>query len=401
MDILSSRAKSLVPSATLQLVAKAAELTKEGKDVISLSVGEPDWKTYDKISQAGIKAIESGFTKYTPVSGTLDLREAIVKTTEKELGLKWSAKQVVVGTGAKFILFSALQMLLDTDDEVLIQSPYWVSYPPMVQLAGGKPVIVECNSEHKFKLTKASLQAATTKKTKLLILNSPSNPTGLVYTEKELEQIAQYARENPQVYIISDDIYNRLVFTGEALAPHILKIAPDLKSRTLCINGVSKTFSMTGWRIGWAIGEENLIRAMSDYISQSTSSACSISQKASVVALEQCEQDVVHAMKLLKERRDYAVARIRSTPNLDVILPEGAFYLWVNIEKSFGKRYKGHVISNSKDFCHYFLEDYHVTAVPGIEFGTEGYLRVSYTVEMSRLEKAFDRLGKFLGALEV
>jgi aspartate aminotransferase len=397
--MLSKRALSLKPSPTLALVAKAKELSSKGHDVISLSVGEPDWPTFAIPSEAGIAAIKSGFSKYTLAAGIPELREAICKQVKTDINVEYKISQVTVSTGAKFVLFAAFQMLFNEGDEVIIPAPYWVSYPVMAELAGGVPVIVDCGADVNFKLSAAQLEKAITKKTKALVLCSPSNPTGLVYSKQELTAIAEVLKKHPHVVMISDDIYNRLMLTEGTFAPHILQVAPELKERTLLINGVSKTYAMTGWRIGWALGPQALITAMADYQSQSTSSACSISQKAALEAIKHCDGDVEKSVGVLKERLNSTLKSLENVPLVRAVKPEGAFYVWLDISKTFGKSFEGKKIENSRDFATLLLEKYFVAAVPGLEFGTEGYMRLSFAIETPRMVKAIDRMKTLINEL--
>ncbi len=397
--MLSKRVSCLKGSPTLALAAKAKELKAAGKDVISLSVGEPDWDTFASIKRAGIAAIEGGQTKYTPAGGTLELKTAIASQTSLDLGLKWTPSEVTVSSGGKYVIFSALQSLLDPEDEVIIPAPYWVSYPDMVQLAGGVPVIATANKSTDFKLNGDTLCRSITNKTKLLILNSPSNPTGEMYSKQELGELAEVLSAHPRVVILSDDIYNRLVFNDEGLAPHLLHVAPHLKERTVIINGVSKTYSMTGWRLGWALGPAELIEAMGRYQSQSTSCASSITQAASVQAIEGAGPELKEALKLLKNRRDFVFNKLSALEGVEVTKPQGAFYIWPDISSFFGKSFQGRTVSGSHDFSQALLESEMVVTVPGKDFGLEGYLRLSYALGESRMQEAIDRLQRFTASL--
>ncbi len=394
--MLSQRALSMKPSPTLQLVAKAKELSSKGHDVIALSVGEPDWPTFGAASQMGIAAINEGFSKYTPANGIPELREAICEQIRKEHGFEYSPNQVTVGTGAKFVLFAAFQMLCNDGDEVIIPSPYWVSYPVMVELAQGKSVIIECGPETNFKVTPALLEKAITPKTKAFCFASPSNPTGIAYTKEELKALANVFKAHPNVVIISDDIYNHLMFGTCKVAPHILDVAPELKDRVLIINGVSKSYAMTGWRIGWALGPAPLIKCMADYQSQSTSSASSISQKAALAAIQNCDQDVVKANEMLKGRLVSALEYIKTIPYIQAVHPDGAFYLWLDISKTLGKKYDSQVIASSRDFASLLLEKYYVAAVPGVEFGVEGFIRISFAIGTDRMNEALKRMKEMI-----
>lgn len=398
--MLSQRALSLKPSPTLQLVAKAKELSSKGHDVIALSVGEPDWHTFDAAAKAGIAAINEGFSKYTPANGILELREAICEQIRKEHGFDYSPNQVTVGTGAKFILFAAFQMLCDKGDEVIIPSPFWVSYPVMVELAEGKSVIIDCGPETHFKVTPGQLEKAITAKTKAFVFASPSNPTGIAYSKEELKALAEVFKKHPNIVIISDDIYNHLMFGSCKVAPHILDVAPELKDRVLIVNGVSKSYAMTGWRIGWALGPAPLIKCMADYQSQSTSSASSISQRAAYAAIKNSDQDVVKANEMLKNRLEKAMENLSSVPLIKAIRPDGAFYLWLDISQTIGKSFEGQSIQSSRDFASILLEKYYVAAVPGVEFGVEGFMRISFAIETERMVEAIKRMKDMIAKLK-
>lgn len=396
--MISLRAKSLKPSPTLALAAKAKELVAQGHDVISLSVGEPDWDTLECAKNAGRKAIDDGFSKYTPSNGIPELRKAIAAQTNADLKTNYAADDVTVSTGGKFVIFAALQCVIDPGDEVIVPAPYWVSYPVMVELAGGVPVTAICDESVHFKLTPEILQKHITPKTKMLILNSPSNPTGLMYSKDELLALAQVLRDHPKVLILSDDIYNRLVFSGE-LAPHLLHVAPELKPRTLVMNGASKTYSMTGWRVGWALGPQEWIKAMTNYQSQSVSQAPSISQKATLAAIEQGEPELKKAMLELKSRKERAVSLLAKVPGVKVANPDGAFYIWPDIRALLGKSHKGKKITTSSEFSAALLEVHNVAVVPGVEFGLDGFVRLSFALKEARMVEAIERINKFVSEL--
>lgn len=394
--MLSKRAKSLKPSPTLALNAKAQELKAQGHDVISLSVGEPDWSTYQVITDTAIESLKRGDTKYYPSNGILPLRQAIVKQTQEDFDIAYDPKCVTVSAGAKFILFSALQVLVDPGDEVIIPAPYWVSYPTMVELAGGISVIPECGANTRFKLTGEFLEKHITPSTKLLILNSPSNPTGESYTVDELKSIAKVLEKHPQVLVLSDDIYNHLIFDGNKVAPHLLQVAPQLKDRVVVINGCSKTYAMTGWRLGWALGPKEIIDAMTNYQSQSVSCATSFVQVAAVAALEKTGPDLAKAALGLKKRRDLFLEHLRQVPGIEVATPPGAFYLWPSIQNLLGKHFKAKPLATSKDWAEALLEDQKVAVVPGVEFGLEGFVRMSFTLSEDRIVEACNRINNFV-----
>lgn len=397
---LSKRAQNLKTSPTLFLVAKAKELSAKGHDVISLTVGEPDWPTFEIPSMAGIEAIQKNITKYTPASGTVELRNAIAEKIKFEIGQSYTAKEVTVGSGAKFIIFAALQMICSPGDEVIIGTPYWVSYPTMIELADGVPHIIECGESENFKITPEKLEKAINSKTRALLFCSPSNPTGLLYSASELKALAEVLRKHPQVTVISDDMYNRLVFDGTLVAPHILQVAPDLRDRTLVVNGGSKAYSMTGWRIGWAAGPENLITAMGDYQSQSTGSPSSISQHAALAALKNCEPDIASVVRKLITRKESGLSELNSIPQFKVASPEGAFYFWVDINACLGKTYQDRPIRTSKDFCDILLNHFYVATVPGSECGSEGFMRISFAVSEETLKRATARMKEFISQLK-
>lgn len=402
--MLSKRALNLKPSPTLSLVAKAKDLQAKGHDVISLTVGEPDWPTFRKASDAGIEAINKNITKYTAAAGTIELRKKIAEIAKREYGVEYTPAQVTVGSGAKFIIFAALQMICDPGDEVIIHSPYWVSYPTMVELADGVPKIVTCDEKEGYKLTAEQLEKAIGPKTKGFLFCSPSNPTGLMYTKQELQAFAEVFRKHPKVIILSDDIYNRLVFSPESringVAPHLLHVAPDLKDRLVSINGGSKSFSMTGWRIGWAMGPQKLITAMADYQSQSTGAASSISQHAVLTALTECDADIEATNKVLLDRKQNAMKELSRVKGFKLSDPPGAFYLWVNIKAYLGKKFDGVVIENDKMFGDILLDKYFVATVPGIECGNQGYLRLSFATSVEKMKVAVDRMVEFTSRIE-
>jgi len=397
--MLSEKISQLKPSPTLALAAKAKALKAEGKDVISLTVGEPDWPTYGPAKEAGIKAINENKTTYTPASGIPQLREAVAQMTSEQTGVSYQASEVTISPGAKYIIYAALYALCDPGDEVLIPAPYWVSYPTMVELAGGTPKILDCGLDTNFKLTAVQLRAAITPKTKILLLNSPSNPTGAEYSKEELQQIVEVLQDFPDLVVLSDDIYNQLSFSKSGLSPHLLQLDPSLKSRVVCINGMSKAYSMTGWRMGWAVGPANLIKAMGSFQSQTTGAPCSISQWASLEAITNCEKEVKESLEALKERRTFFVEEMSQVAGAQVFSPEGAFYLWLNVEGWTGKTYKGEAVSSSRDVAEILIRDQMLAVVPGEEFGMGGYLRCSFAASKENLTKAIERLKAFSGAL--
>ncbi len=395
---LSKRVQALKPSPILMLAAKAGEMKAAGHNVISLSIGEPDWDTYDNIKEVAIGAIRVGMTKYTPPAGIPELRKAVAEQASRDIGIPFEPSQVLVTTGAKYVLFSALQSLIDPGDEVILAAPFWASYTSMVELAEGKPRIVVCDEKVNFKLTPELLRSAITPKTKVLILNSPSNPTGKVYSREELAALANVLREYPQIAVISDDIYNRLVFNGK-LAPHLLQVAPDLRDRVVVMNGASKSYAMTGWRLGWGLASKPIIDAMISYASQSVSCATAISQHAGVEAIRNSDPHVEATVEKLRERRDALVAELNKINGVKVAEPEGAFYLWVNVSNFLGKTYKGQLLKSTTELANALLEDQLVAVVPGIEFGLDGYIRLSYALEKERGKEAAARMKTFFEGL--
>ena len=390
--ILSKKANSLNPSPTLALTALAQKLKSEGHDVINLSAGQPDWSTFQNVVDIGIQAIREGFTKYTPSGGIQELRRAIAENCQKHLTINYTEENVTVSTGSKFVLFSALQSVIDKEDEVIVPAPYWVSYPEMIRLADGKPMIVQTQAENNFKITAEELKAALTDRTKVLLLNSPSNPTGESYSRQELAAIASVVAEHKSTLIFSDDIYSQLFFDA-GYAPHILDVAPDLKERVLILNGVSKTYAMTGWRIGWAVGAKDLIKAMTSFQSQSVSCATSFCQKAAIEALTNTSSQVKQIVSELKARRDFAYKLFSDIPGLSLSLPSGGLYLWMNISSFLGSKGK---FKDSRQFCKELLEEQKVAIVPGIEFGTDGYIRIIHATGKETMLNAQKRISEFL-----
>lgn len=398
--MLSQRMKELKASPTLALAAKAKQLKSDGYDVVSLTVGEPDWPTYELAKNAGKQAIDENKTTYTPASGIPALKKAICELIGPQIEQNLKPTQVTVGSGAKFIIYTTLTAILDPGDEVIVPSPYWVSYPTMVELAGGVAKVVTCPEKTNFKLTAAQLQAVIGPKTKALLLNSPSNPTGAEYTKEELIELANVLEAHPNVVIISDDIYNQLSFTGKGLSPHILNINPSLFQRCISINGMSKAYAMTGWRIGWAVGPEPVIKAMGSFQSQTTGAPSSISQWASVSAIQDCAQDVKDTLTALEKRKNFFMDKIATVPGMKAFSPEGAFYLWVNIQDWIGKSYQGSSLADSRTVAEQLLDDEKLAVVAGQEFGLDGFLRLSFAASPEDLEKATARFQNFQSQLK-
>lgn len=392
--MISERAKLLKPSPTLALSALAKELESKGHPVINLTVGEPDWPTFASAKKAAISAIENNFTKYTVATGIQELKHEICEWTELYTGVNYHSSQIAVTSGAKFALYALFQMILNPGDEVLIPSPYWVSYPAMVEQAGGISVVVGTSEESHFRLRVEDLESKISTRTKALILCSPSNPTGSVYSLEELAQIGEVVKKHPNLVLVLDDIYNSLCFNSE-FAPHLLKACPDLKDRVFIINGASKSFSMTGWRIGWILGPNDVMKALGNLISQSTSNPSSVSQMAVLAALKSGSEDLQKARKILSARLALCEEQMRSLKYFKLCRPEGAFYLWVNVLDILGKKYKDRSIETSKALSEILLSQFYLATVPGVEFGCEGYLRMSFACSDSDLREAFSRLRNF------
>ena len=392
--MLASRLAAIKPSPTIAVSNMAAEMKAAGKDVIGLGAGEPDFDTPDHVKEAAIKAIKDGKTKYTAVDGIVELKDAIVDKFARENSITCSRDMVTVGTGGKQILYNALMATMDAGDEALIPAPYWVSYPDMVLLAGGTPVTVACPEQDGFKLTPAALQAAITAKTKWLILNSPSNPTGAAYTSDELRALAEVLRCHPHVNVMVDDMYEHLVYDGFKFAT-MAEIALDLQDRILTINGVSKAYCMTGWRIGYATGPKALIKAMAKIQSQSTSNPNSIAQWAAVAALNGPLDFMADNLVHFTARRQLVTSSLNQIEGLRCFIPEGAFYVYPSCEGLLGRKTpEGKVIENDSDFVSYLLSSKGVAAAQGAAFGLEPYFRISYATSTEALEDAMARIAK-------
>ena len=394
MTFISDSLNRIKPSATMVITAKATQLKREGKKVIGLSSGEPDFDTPQHVKQAAIDAINSGYTKYTNIEGIPELRQSIVEKFKKDNDLNYDVSNVIVGTGGKQILFNALMSSLNKDDEVIIPAPYWVSYPDMTLLAGGKPIFVDCSSETNFKLTSEALDKVITKNSKWLILNSPSNPTGSCYSLSELEEIANVVRKHENLHVMTDDIYEYIVYDNFKFYT-LAQVAPDLKDRILTVNGVSKSYCMTGWRIGYAAGPSLLIKAMIKIQGQSTSNPSSISQYAALAGISGSKEFLDPCLKAFDERRHFVVDKLNSINGISCILPEGAFYAYPNVSGLIGKKTQnGKILNNDAEIVEWLLESAEVAAVPGVAFGLEPYFRVSYATSLEVLKEAMNRIEK-------
>ncbi len=389
--MLAARVKSLSPSATLAITAKAAAMRAEGLDVCSLSAGEPDFDTPAHIKAAAIQALEAGETRYGPAAGLPQLRLAVAQKLQREQQISVSRDQVMISNGGKQTLFNLAMVLLDAGDEVIIPAPYWVSYPEMVKLSGATPVVVPTHQASGFKLLPDQLQAAITPRTKLLVLNSPGNPTGTVYSRQDLLALVEILRQHPQVVVVSDEIYEKLIYSPEGHTS-IASLAPDLKDRIVISNGFSKAYAMTGWRIGYLVGPLEIIQAAISLQSHSTSNVCTFAQYGALAALTDpaSEEHVQIMRQQMAERRTQVFQQLQSLPRIHCVEPQGAFYLFPNIEGSG---------LDSLSFCQQLLQDYHVAVVPGQAFGSPTHIRLSYAADRATLEKGMTRLQQFLASL--
>ena len=393
---LSDRVNSIKPSPTLAITNKAKELKAAGKDIIGLGAGEPDFDTPEHIKKAAIDAINNGFTKYTAVDGTPELKKAIIDKFKRDNDISYEPNEILVSVGGKQSFFNLAQAFINPGDEVIIPAPYWVSYPDMVIIAGGKPVIVECPAEQDFKITAEQLEAAITDKTKLLVLNSPSNPTGMIYTLDELKAIAEVLKKHPHVYVASDDMYEHIRWTGDKFY-NILNAAPELKERAIILNGVSKAYAMTGWRIGYAGGPAKLIGAMKKVQSQSTSCPTSISQVAAEAAINGDQSVLAPMVEAFEKRCDLVVDGLNAIKGIKCLRPDGAFYVYPQIKPLI----KAAGLSSCTEFSAWLLDKVGVAVVPGDAFGLGGYMRISYATDEATLKDALSRIEKAVADLDV
>ena len=394
MSIISNNLKRIKPSPTIAVTTKAREMRASGKDVIGLGAGEPDFDTPDNVKEAAIEAIKKGDTKYTAVDGTPDLKKAIVEKFKRENNLNYTTDQITVGTGGKQVIYNTFMATLNKGDEVIIPAPFWVSYPDMVLLAGGTPKIIKCEEKDGFKLSAKKLERAISKKTKWLILNSPSNPTGAGYTKKEIEDLSKVLLKHKKIFILSDDIYEHIRYEGFNFFT-IAQIS-KLKERTLTMNGVSKSYAMTGWRIGYAAGPKEIINAIRKIQSQSTSNPSSISQAAAVEALNGQQNFIKERAEAFKERRDFVVSSLNNIKGINCLTPNGAFYVFPSCKGLLNKKTK---LKTDTEFVQKLLEKSMVAVVQGSAFGLDGYFRISYATSMENLKKAITRIKDFCDSL--
>ena len=399
MSIISDSLKRIKPSPTIAVTQKAKELKAAGKDVIGLGAGEPDFDTPDNIKKAAIDAIQAGDTKYTAVDGTKDLKEAIVKKFKRENNLNYTIDQITVGAGGKHVIYNLMMATLNKGEEVIIPAPYWVSYPDIVLLAGANPIVIECSEEQGFKLSAKDLEAKITNNTKWLILNSPSNPTGACYSEQEIKNLSQVLKRNPHVNILSDDIYEHITYDNFKF--FTIAQIPEIKNKVITMNGVSKSYAMTGWRIGYAAGDKDIIKAIAKIQSQSTTNPSSISQAAAVEALNGKQDFIPVRAKAFQERRDFVVNSLNAIEGISCLKPQGAFYVFPNCKGLIGKKDKsGKKITNDTEFVQSLLENNDVAVVQGSAFGLEGFFRISYATSMEKLEIAMKRIKSFCESLK-
>ena len=391
---ISKIASAISPSATLAINALYKQMQADGIDVVGFGAGEPDFNTPDNIKAAGIAAIEENQTRYTPAAGLMPLRKAVCARMKEDLGLDYEPSQVVVASGAKHSVYAAIMVCCDPGDEVIIAAPYWLSYSEMVRMAGAVPVEVIASKEQHFKITAEQLEAAITPKTKMFMLNSPSNPTGMVYTKEELEALAAVC-EKHGIYVLADDIYYKLVYDGIEYTS-IASVSPAMKEQCIIVNGVSKTYAMTGWRVGYTLSNETVAKAMSSYLSHSTGAPATPAQYAAIEALTGPQDSVETMRQEFEKRRDHLVERMNKVPGVSCLKPQGAFYVMMDMSGFVGKEMYGHVIENDVDFAQLFLEKGLVATVPTSAFAAPNYLRWSYATSLEQIDKGIDRLEKFI-----
>ncbi len=391
---LAARVSLIKPSPTLTIQAKANALKAAGRDIIGFGAGEPDFDTPQNIKAAAVRAIEAGFTKYTPVGGTDELKDAVIGKLQRDNRLTYKRSEVVISCGAKHSLFNICQVLFEEGDEIIIPSPYWVSYTDIVYLSGAQPVVIKTSIDDGFKLQPSQLEAAITPRTRAIIISYPSNPAGVSYTLPELEALAEVIVRKG-IMVISDDIYEKIIYDGMPF--HTLaSLGEELKQRSIVVNGVSKTYSMTGWRIGYAAGSEEIIAAMTKYQSQNTSNPTSIAQKAAVEALNGPQESVEMMRREFQKRRDVIMERLGAIPGVTCLQPQGAFYVFPNVGSYYGRSFGGKTITNSAEMATYLLDESNVALVPGGDFGHDDHIRLSYATSMGQIEKGMERIGEAL-----
>jgi aspartate aminotransferase len=395
--MLSRRAASLKPSPTLAISAKEKALKAQGIDIAGFGAGEPDFNTPDHIKEAAIKAINDNFTRYTPVAGIDPLKDAVIDKFDRDNGLSYKREEIIISCGGKHSLYNLFQVLFQEGDEVIVPAPFWVSYPPMIELAGGTPVIMETREEDDYQVTAELLKKYLTPKTKAIVLNYPSNPVGSVYYRENLEAIGKLAVEH-NFFLVSDEIYEKLVYDYEHVS--IAALDPSFKERTIICHGVGKTYAMTGWRIGYTAGPADIIKAMGNIQSQSTSNPTSIAQMAAVAALNGNQSCIGIMVAEFKKRKEFLVKGLREIPGVTCYDPRGAFYVFPNFNCVIGKQYNGRVIENSTVWTEVLLDEFHTAVVPGVEFGKEGYLRLSFATSMETIEKGLGRIAKAAASLK-
>ena len=396
---IAKRMQGLKSSVGFELLKIGKKLKAQGEDVVSLAIGELRWNTYEPLISAAKEAMDQGYTKYTPSEGNESLRVKLAEQASKQFQLPFNEKNIFVGSGCKAVLFAAFQSLCDHGDEVLLPSPYWMSYPPTIQLSGAHVKKVPTSPETNFKITARDLEAHITEKTKVFLLNSPNNPTSAVYSEEELKSLGEVLRRHPSITVVCDAIYDLIVFSGQR-APHLLSVCPDLKDQILAVNGASKSYLMTGWRLGWLVGPESIVKTLSSFQSQSMGCPNSISQKAFEKAVDLCEKDLQNMIKNLKRLRDILTEGLKTIEGLKLFPSEGAFYLWVGIQSFIGKKYQNQTLINSdKDIMELLLTHKKLLCICGEEFGLPGYIRFSYVAKEEDIKKAVQRLKDFFSEL--
>lgn len=394
---LSIKAKKIEQSVTLMITAKAKELRSKGVDVVSFAAGEPDFNTPKNIINAAKSAMDNGNTKYTQTSGIIELRKSICKKLKDDNNIVYDESQIVVSTGAKQSLANTFMAILNLEDEVIVPTPYWVSYPELIKLADGKPVFINTGEENDYKYKVDILEKAITSKTKAILLNNPNNPTGTIYTREELEEISNFARKH-NIIIISDEIYEKLIYDNKKHVS-IASISEDAYNRTIVINGFSKTYAMTGWRVGYTASSVEIAKVMANIQSHMTSNTCSIAQYAALEALNGPQDDIYTIISEFERRRDYMYSNLNNIDSIKSIKPQGAFYIMVNIEKLFGKKYNNEIIGSSLEFARLLLENENVAVIPGEAFGLDNYIRLSYATSMEAIEKGINRIRNFINRI--